>query len=469
MKTIDLRPNISWLGVVDRKLRSFDELFSLPAGTTYNCYLVRGSEKTALIDSVEPSYADALLDKLEALGVTSLDYVVVNHAEQDHSGALPRLLQRYPEARVFATDLAKDLLVQHLELDGEKISAVDDQQTLSLGDQTLRFLHFPWVHWPETMVTYLEEAQLLFTGDLFGCHLAVDEILGGDDPRVPREVRRYYACIMMPYRRVIEGNLPKLAELKPDLIAPSHGPIVTDTAEMLERYRRWVADPPENLAVIPYISMHNSTRKMAEQLAEMLEARGVRTELFNLGDQDMGALAMALVDAATVIFASATVLGGAHPAAASAAFHLNMLRPKIRHASVIGSYGWSTLIQDQLVELMPDLDLDFIDPVVIRGRARPEHVAQLEALAERVARRHGLAEGDDQPSPTAGAAASAPAAPLEGERAQRYRCKKCGWIYDPHQGDPKNGVPPGTAFEDVPANGWFCPLCGVGKSRFTPR
>ena len=470
MGSKELRPNVFWLGAVDWESRSFDQLFSIPAGTTYNCYLVRGSEKTALIDTVEPRYAADLLDKLERLGVEQLDYIVVNHAEQDHSGAIPAVLERYPQAQIFATDLAKDLLVQHLGLEPDKISCVSDGQRIALGGLSLETLHFPWVHWPETMVTYLAEAAILFSGDLFGCHLAVGDIFNGDDVRTAQEVKRYYACIMMPYRRVIESNFPKLVKLKLELIAPAHGPLVTDATQMLERYRAWVADEPENLTVIPYVSMHDSTRKMAERLAEMLETRGVPTELINLGDHNMGALAMALVDAATVVFASPTVLGGAHPAAASAAFHVNMLRPRVKHASVVGSFGWSTMIQDQMVELMPDLDLEFLDPVVVRGRARPEHLAQLEKLADTIAQRHGVAaapDGGDREAP--GDLPPPSAQPLVGQRAQRYRCKKCGWIYDPHQGDPKNGIVPGTAFEDIPANDWFCPFCGVGKSRFTPR
>ena len=469
----ELRPGVHWVGAVDGERRSFDELFAIPWGTTYNAYLVKGRERTALIDTVDAAFTDDLLGCLDQLGVDAIDDIVINHAEQDHSGALPAVLRRFPGARVRTTPMAKELLLDLLDLPAERIVTLADGERISLGGRTLRALHFPWAHWPETMLTHLEEDGVLFSCDLFGCHLAQQDIFGGDDARVASEIRRYFACIMMPYRQVIADHLSRLDGLPLELIAPSHGPLISTPAEVLETYRHWVADPPDNLVIIAYVSMHGSTWLMVKRLAAALAARGVAVELLSLAEPDRGGLAMASIDAATVVLAAPTVLGGAHPAAASAAFHLNMLRPKTRWVSMIGSYGWSSLMRDQLIEMIPDLDVEFVDPVIVKGRARGPHFEELERLAERIAQLHEPLGARPLTTPERPAEATSetasPPAPLTGERARRFRCRKCGWIYDPHQGDRRGGVVPGTAFEDLPGSGWYCPFCGAGKSRFTPR
>jgi flavorubredoxin len=178
----------------------FDDLIPLPDGTTYNSYLVRGADKTALIDTVEPAFADVLLARLEGLGITRLDYVVSNHAEQDHSGSIPAVLKRFPDAKVVATPKGKSMLADLLGIAEDLFVPVEDGATLALGGKTLKLIHFPWVHWPETMLSYVEEGRLLFTGDLFGAHLAVGEILAGDERATVDAAKRYYAEIMMRRR-----------------------------------------------------------------------------------------------------------------------------------------------------------------------------------------------------------------------------------------------------------------------------
>jgi len=168
VKPRKISERVSFLGAQDFDRRLFDELIPLPDGTSYNAYLIKGSEKTALIDTVDPEKSDVLLDQLA--GVESLDYLVCQHVEQDHSGTIPQVLARYPDAQVLASPKAKSMLVDHLHLDPEKITEVGDGETVSLGDRTLEFIHAPWVHWPETILTYLREEEILFTCDLFGSH-----------------------------------------------------------------------------------------------------------------------------------------------------------------------------------------------------------------------------------------------------------------------------------------------------------
>ncbi|MCK4391721.1 MBL fold metallo-hydrolase, partial [Candidatus Bipolaricaulota bacterium] len=300
MNAREIVPGIFWMGAQDFDRRLFDELIPLPDGTSYNAYLVKGSEKTALIDTVDPEKIDVLMAQLEA--VTQLDFLIVQHVEQDHSGSVPAVLDRYPNAKIITTPKAKPMLIDHLHIDPERIVTVEDGETLSLGDRTFQFIHAPWVHWPETMLTYLREGKVLFTCDLFGSHLATTDLYATDKKRVYEAAKRYYAEIMMPFSSIIKGHLEKLARYEIETIAPSHGPLYDDPAFILDAYRHWVLDPPENLVVLPYVSMHGSTQVMVDHLISALADRGVRTEPFNMTVTDIGKLAITLVDAATVVF-----------------------------------------------------------------------------------------------------------------------------------------------------------------------
>lgn len=388
MKGQAINDGVTWVGAIDWERRLFDELIPLPDGTTYNAYLVRGREKTALIDTVDPLFVETLTGHLEGNGVTRLDYIVANHAEQDHSGSLPLLLAQFPEAKVLTTPKGKGMLQDLLEIADERFQPVEDGARVELGGRTLRFIHFPFVHWPETMVTYLEEDRILFSCDLFGSHLAVGNLLGASFHEIVPETKRYYAEIMMPFRALIARSMPKVAVLPLELIAPSHGPLIADTAAMLQVHADWLSDVPRNKAVIAYVSMHDSTRRMARHLAEALVARGVDVEVFGLASADLGKLAMAMVDAATLVLGTPVVAAGAHPLVAYAASIANMLKPKARFAAIIGSMGWGGKPVEQLVGLMPNLKVEALPPVIGRGLPKAGEYAALDQLAETIAAKH---------------------------------------------------------------------------------
>jgi flavorubredoxin len=180
MKPRKIRDGVYCLGAVDWNRRLFDSLIPLPDGTSYNAFLVEGSEKVALMDTVDPAWEEVLLDQLA--GVERIDYIVSHHTEQDHSGAIPKVLEIHPEATVVCSPKAQSLLIDHVGIGAERIKTVEDGETLSLGDKTLRFIHTPWVHWPETMVSYLVEDRILFTCDLFGSHLATSNLYASSEP-----------------------------------------------------------------------------------------------------------------------------------------------------------------------------------------------------------------------------------------------------------------------------------------------
>jgi flavorubredoxin len=386
MKRRRINEHVQWLGGVDWDRRLFDGLIPLPDGTSYNAYLVEGSEATVLIDTADPRKLDELMGQLD--GVPAPDYVVAQHAEQDHSGTLPAVLARYPDAQVLTTPKGKAMLIDMLRLPPDRVDTVEDGGTLSLGDLTLEFVHMPWVHWPETMVTYLRESRLLFTCDFFGSHLATSDLYVTDQAQVAEAAKRYYAEIMMPFRRMIVRNLDRLADYDIAMIAPSHGPIYREPAFILDAYRSWVSDPPANKVVLPYISMHGSTGVMVHHLVEALVARGVTVQQFELSGVDLGKLAMALVDAGTLVLGTPTVLGGPHPQAAYATSLATALRPKLKFATVIGSYGWAGGAVNKVAEMVKPLRLEVLDPVTCAGLPGDEEFAALDALADSIAAKH---------------------------------------------------------------------------------
>ena len=388
MKPRKIREGIHWVGAIDWDRRLFDDLIPLPDGTSYNAYLIQGSEKTALIDTVDPTMSHVLLSRLNQLGTEHIDYVIANHAEQDHSGSLPQILERYPEAQAVCTPKCKGMLVDLLLAPEDRILAMDDGATLSLGDRTIEFIHAPWVHWPETMLTYLREDKILFPCDFFGSHLATTDLYVTDEGRVYEAAKRYYAEIMMPFRKIIKKNLERVQGYEISLIAPSHGPMYDRPEFILEAYRSWVLDDPKNIVVLPYISMHGSTLAMVDHLVDGLVERGVTVERFDLAATDIGKLAMALVDAATIVIGSPTVLTGAHPNVVYATYLANALRPKVRFVSIIGSYGWGGKMVQQLAGLIPNLKVEVLDPVIVKGRPRDEDFAALDKLAASIAEKH---------------------------------------------------------------------------------
>ncbi len=379
--------SVHWVGVVDWDRRLFDSLIPLPDGTTYNAYLVRGSEKTALLDAVDPEFAHVLLSALE--GVSRIDYVVSHHAEQDHSGAIPQVLARFPEAKVMVTAKAKLMLMDLLHIPEDKFVVVADGETLSLGDKTLKFIHTPWVHWPETMSTYLAEDRILFSCDFLGSHIASSDLFVTDQCRVHEAAKRYFAEIMMPFRNIVAKNLDKIAAFDITMVAPSHGQIYDNPEWIIEAYREWISAPPRNLVALPYVSMHGSTGRMVDHLAAALTARGVQVELFNLAVTDIGKLAMSLVDAGTIVVGAPTVLAGPHPLAAYAAFLANALRPKAQFLSVIGSYGWGGKTVETLAGMIPNLKIEVLDPVLCKGLPKSDTLDALNRLADSIAAKHG--------------------------------------------------------------------------------
>ncbi|MCD6132054.1 MAG: FprA family A-type flavoprotein [Candidatus Hydrothermae bacterium] len=388
MAVKEIKKDIFFVGAIHWDRRLFDELIPLPDGTSYNAYIIKGNEKIALIDTVDPATEAQLLTNLKILGINRIDYVISNHAEQDHSGSIPAVLKLFPEAKVVTNEKCQRFLQDLLHIPETRFITVDDGNTLSLGNKTLKFVFTPWVHWPETMVTYLVEDKILFSCDFFGSHLATSQLFVKDDPKVLEDAKRYYAEIMMPFRTIIQKNIEKVKALDLEMIAPSHGPIYLNPDFIIDAYSEWVSDNVKNEVILPYVSMHGSTESMVDYLIDALMNKGITVKPFNLTVTDIGELVMALVDAATIILATPTVLTGAHPAAVYAAFLTNALRPKLKFAGIIGSYGWGGKTVEQIKGLLSNLKVELLEPVLIKGLPKIEDLKLLDNLAETIYKKH---------------------------------------------------------------------------------
>ena len=378
----ELKPNVYSLSAIDWDRKLFDELVPLPEGTSYNAYVVKGSDKTALIDTVHPSMTADFIKALKSLGLERLDYIVSNHAEPDHSGSIPAVLAEYPEAKVLANVKCRSLLKSSLNLPAEALTLIQDNQVLSLGDKSLQFMWVPWVHWPDTTITYLQEDRIMFSCDFLGAHLATSDLYATDEARVERAALTYYAEIMMTYRPNVIKTLKRLEGLDIAMIAASHGPVYARPEFILSLYRRWSGDETRPEVIIPYLSMYESTAKMVAYLVDRLMEKGLRVQPYNVVDLDSGRFASSLVEASTIVFASPTVLDGPHPAMAYAAYLTNALRPKTRFAAIIGSYGWGSTMPESLTALLPMLKVDWLAPVNIGGTPKAEDFLAFDRLAE---------------------------------------------------------------------------------------
>lgn len=341
----EIRPNIYWVGVRHPELKIFDELFPTRRGTTYNSFLVRGSGKTALIDTVKAPFAEEFLEKVRGIvPLEEIDLVVVNHTEPDHSGALERLLEVNPDLPVYITRPGENFLGQlfnqplntHVVADGEEID---------LGGKTLRFILAPYLHWPDTMFTYLPEDKILFPCDAFGAHLCGDGLYNDQVEGLEADFKFYFETIMRPFKEKIREAVAKVENLPIDLICPSHGPLLRrDPLAAIESYKKWSAPPPPSdrkRALLLTLSPHGNTRAMAALVGQGLESRSVEVKelaLANTSDED---LRDEIERADALLVGVPTINRDAPPPVWHALALLSTVTPKGKVGAAFGSYGWS--------------------------------------------------------------------------------------------------------------------------------
>lgn len=365
MKAIEVKKGIYWVGAVDWSVRNFHG-YTTNRGATYNAYLII-DEKITLIDTVKAPFAGELLARIRSVvDPEKIDYVVSNHVEMDHSGALPVIMKACPNAKVVtsAPSGVKGLTAHYGEYDYMPVKGGD---TLSLGERSLAFVTTPMVHWPDNMVTYCPEEKILFSNDAFGQHYASNGRFDDQEPLdvVLQEAKKYYANIVMPYSKQAGGAVTACGGLDFDMICPSHGVIWrSHIKEILEAYGKWTSGATEEKALVVFDSMWHSTEQMALAVLEGFTQKGICAKLFDLKCCHNSDILTDVLDCTYIAVGSPTLNNQMLPTVASFLCYLKGLSPKNRKAFAFGSYGWGGqsigLVEDELKACGFDICLDKI-------------------------------------------------------------------------------------------------------------
>lgn len=387
MGSKEIAPDVFWVGVKHHNRRLFDALIPLPYGTSYNAYLIVGSKETALIDTVNPGFEKELLEKIsERIDPAKIDYVIMNHAEPDHANAAKDVLAVAKNAKLVASAKGKEAAMMYFDIPVERIMVVDESSKIDLGGKTLKFVDAPWLHWPETMFTYLEEDKILFPCDFFGSHLAVGEFYADEygNENTLDMAKLYFAEIMMPFRRPGQTAVEKVKKLEPKMIAPSHGLIWREPKVILDEYAKWTSEKFQKKVMIAYVSMWGSTEKMVLALRDALVKRGITAEVFDLPNTEIGHIAKELVDTPVVVVGAPTVLGGVHPVAAYATMLVKTLRAPTKYAAVLTSYGWSGGAVKALQGILEGTKIEVLGVVEVKGPPKKTEFDKVVELADKI-------------------------------------------------------------------------------------
>ncbi len=337
--TPEIADGVFYVGCKDSKRRIFDAIAITPLGTTYNSYIARGTDKIALIDTNHKGFEDEFSGKInQALGSHTIDYIVMNHAEPDHAGLIPYMLEK-SKAVVLASEKGVKLAQMYYNVPDDRIRAVRDNETVDLGGKTLQFLSAPHLHWPETMFTYIPEQKLLFPCDFFSAHNTTG-FFDDEADDVLLWAKKYYAEIMMPLMKMAQKGMERIKDIDIDIIAPSHGPVYRHPQTIIDAYKEWTSGKTRTKALIVYVSMYQTVEGMVRTFADTLMANGIDIHVVNLTTSDPRELAGDLLDSRALVLGTPTMLGNVHPLSMYALNIIKTLRPPIKYGYIINSYGW---------------------------------------------------------------------------------------------------------------------------------
>ena len=440
-KALKLRGNFYWAGILDDTLRVFDIIMYTEFGTTYNSYIYKAGDKTILFETVKEKFFDDYLKELkEIVDVTKIDYLVVNHTEPDHAGSVQRLLELNPQLKIIATPTAVSFLQNIVNGDFCSI-AVKDEQEMKIGNITLRFLHVPNLHWPDTMYTYIEEEQALVTCDSFGSHYSFEDILVSrvtNQEDYWKATKYYFDCIIGPFKPFMLQALARVRELDVSMICTGHGPVLdADIDKMYNTYEEWctVVNPNQKkTVVIPYVSAYGYTGQLAEQIAKGIEDSGdVDVRAYDMVTADQAKVLEELGFADGILLGTPTIVGEALKPIWDLTTSIFAGTHGGKLASAFGSYGWSGEGVPHMIERLKQLRMRVPDEG-FRVRFKPGEVDLLNAYD------YGYNFGcllQDKENPKKKSA-----------KSTLVKCLVCGAVFD-------------SSME-------ICPVCGVGKENFVP-
>ncbi|MEM0037020.1 MAG: FprA family A-type flavoprotein [Candidatus Korarchaeum sp.] len=370
--------SVTLFRILNRVSKRFENFWPIPRGTSYNFYLVEGKERKALIDGVDAAFSEDFFRALSReVDLEELDYVVTQHSEPDHSGTIAELMKRAPKASLLGTRQAINIGESLADYPAGRSREVRDGDGLDLGGRTLKFIVTPMIHWPDTMMTYLEEEGVLFTCDLFGSHLASERIYFDEDDF---ELADYYASILMPYSSMVERALSKVKELKPRLIAPSHGALHRDIGNVIKIYEDWASWRAKNRVLVLVGSQYGNAEALAREAAIGIEEEGLEAVLVDSAEAEPDDLLALTLDSAAILIASATHNGRPF---LGIRYYLDLLeeyRPKNRVSAIIGTFGWGGGALKSIRESLESLKIPVIGEMEVRGKPREEDLRKAREL-----------------------------------------------------------------------------------------
>jgi len=391
MPPVEIKKNIYWVGAVDWNIREFHG-YSTYKGTTYNAFLML-DEKVVLFDTVKKGFKNDLIRNISAvIDPSKIDYIVVNHAEMDHSGCLPEMIECIKPEKILCSSPCRKALIDHFHHEEWPFEEVSTGKTISTGTRTMQFIETRMLHWPDSMFTYIREENLLISSDAFGQHWATgarfnDEVEHGE---LLHHAAKYYANILLPYSTLVQKLIASVSDMKLsiDMIATDHGLIWRkNPEEIIQAYDTWSQQHPCNKALIIYDTMWQSTEAMALAVAEGLIEEGVRTEIYNLKDNHRSKIMAEVLDASAVLIGSSTINNGMLPTVADMLSYMKGLKPLNKLTGAFGSYGWSGEAVDQIRDILEKMKWTFVEPALkTRYVPRPELLAQCRELGRNVAR-----------------------------------------------------------------------------------
>lgn len=441
MKSLKLRDNFYWTGIVDDTLRVFDIIMYTEFGTSYNSYVMKAGDKTILFETAKAKFFDDYLEKLkEITDVTKIDYLVVNHTEPDHAGSVEKLLELNPGLKIIATGCAIGFLKEIVNGEFTAIP-VKDNEVMRIGNKTLRFLVVPNLHWPDTMYTYIEEEQILVTCDSFGSHYGFHDVLVSkvtDHEGYMRATKYYFDCIIGPFKPFMLKALDRVRKLDLSMICPGHGPVLDDRLDfIMDTYEEWctVVNPnPKKTVIISYVSAYGYTGQLAEKIAEGIRDSGdIDVRCYDMVVSDQAKVLEELGFADGILFGTPTIVGEALKPIWDLTTSIFAGTHGGKLASAFGSYGWSGEGVPHIIERLKQLHMRVVDGLKVRFKPGENNLID--------AYEYGYNFGcilQEKENPKKKASG----------RSQLVKCLVCGEIFD--------------SSLDV------CPVCGVGRENFVP-
>lgn len=366
MPPIEILKDVHWVGAIDWNIRDFHG-YSVDRGTTYNAFLVM-DEKVTLFDTVKQGFRSELLHHIRRIiGPTTIDYLVVNHAEMDHSGLVPEVVDLVKPEKIFCSERGRKALLAHFHREDWPYEVVKTGDTISLGKRTVRFIETRMLHWPDSMFSYIPEDRLLISSDAFGQHVATTERFDDevDLSMLLRHAAKYYANIILPFSNLVQKllSLVKEMDLEVDMIAPDHGVIWRrNRGKILECYDEWSQQRSRVKALVIYDTMWHSTERMAKAIVDGLVQEGVSVRMFDLATNHRSDIITEVLDAGALVIGSPTLNNGMLPRMADFLHYMKGLRPANKIGAAFGSYGWSGEAVRLINAIMEEMKFTVIDP-----------------------------------------------------------------------------------------------------------